>query len=122
MSGDRDPNVSSIELLEEFMQHIERGGSKIKLLALIAMLAGGYFAVSYFVQLVVLPYFLGIASQTVNLVDPSLVAAGLVSLAISLLWFFSGLRDLLFERRLAARIKEIRALQAQVAERYGLRG
>ncbi len=104
------------------MQHIERGGSKIKLLALIAMLAGGYFAVSYFVQLVVLPYFLGIASQTVNLVDPSLVAAGLVSLAISLLWFFSGLRDLLFERRLAARIKEIRALQAQVAERYGLRG
>lgn len=120
MSGDKDPNVSTIELLEEFMQHIERGGRKIRLLALIAMLAGGYFAVSYFVQLVILPYALGITSQTVNLVDPSLVVAGIVSLAISLLWFFAGLRDILFERKLATRIREIRALQAQVAEKYGL--
>ena len=120
MSEDKDPNVSIIELQEEFVQHIERGGRKITLLALIAAVSGAYFALNYFLQLVVLPYGLGITSQTVNLVDPVLVAVGTVSLVISLLWLYAGLRDLMFGRRLEKRIKELRELQAQVAQKYGL--
>jgi len=120
MSEDKDPGVSIIELQEEFIQHMERGGRKIRLLSLIAIVAGAYFALNYFLQLVVLPYGLGITSETVNLVDPTLAALGLVSLVISLLWFGAGLRDLMFERRLAKRIKEVRELQAQVARKYGL--
>jgi len=50
------------------------------------------------------------------------MAVGGVSLIISLLWFYAGLRNIIFERRLARRIKEIRALQTQVAEKYGLGG
>jgi len=122
MSEDKDLNVSTIELLEEFMQHMESGGRKIRTLAVIASVAGAYFAINYFLQLVVLPYGLGIKSQTVNLVDPGLMVIGGVSLIISLLWFYAGLRDIIFERRLARRIKEIRALQTQVAEKYGLGG
>jgi hypothetical protein len=121
MSEDRDPNVSMIEMQEEFIQHIERGGRKIRLLALVATIAGAYFALNYFIQLVVLPYGLGITSETVNLVDPTLVALGVVSLVISILWFYAGVRDLLFERRFAKKIKEIRELQTQVARRYGLK-
>jgi len=120
MSEEKDPSVSIIELQEEFIQHVERGGRKIRLLALIAIFAGGYFALNYFIQLVVLPYGLGITSETVNLVDPTLVATGAISLVISLLWFYAGLRDLVFERRLAKRIKEVRELQSQVAKKYGL--
>jgi len=120
MSEDKDPSVSIIELQEEFVQHIERGGRKITLLALIAAVSGAYFALNYFLQLVVLPYGLGITSQTVNLVDPVLVAVGTVSLVISLLWLYAGLRDLMFGRRLEKRIKELRELQAQVAQKYGL--
>jgi len=120
MSEDKDPSVSIIELQEEFVQHIERGGRKIMVLALIAVVSGAYFALNYFLQLVVLPYGLGITSQTVNLVDPPLVAVGAASLVISLLWLYAGLRDLMFGRRLARRIKELRELQAQVAEKYGL--
>jgi len=74
MPEDKDPNVSAIELQEEFMQHMESGGRKIRTLALLAVIAGGFFSVSYFVQLVVLPYMLGVTSQTVNLVDPTLMA------------------------------------------------
>ena len=44
MSEDRDPEVSMIEMQEEFIQHMERGGRKIRLLALVATLAGGYIA------------------------------------------------------------------------------
>ena len=120
MSEDKDPSVSIIELEEEFIQHMERGGRKIRLLALIAIVAGAYFALNYFLQLVVLPYGLGITSETVNLVDPSLVATGVVSLVISLLWFYAGVRDLVFGRRLAKQIKEVRDLQAQVAREYGI--
>jgi len=120
MSEDKDPSVSIIELQEEFIQHMERGGRKIRLLALIAIIAGAYFALSYFFQLVVLPYGLGITSETVNLVDPALVALGVVSLVVSLLWFYAGVRDLVFERRLAKRIREVRELQSQVAQKYSL--
>jgi hypothetical protein len=120
MSEEKDADVSMIEMQEEFIQHVERGGRKIRLLALIAMIAGAYFAINYFVQLVVLPYGLGIRSETVNLVDPSLVALGVISLVISVLWFYAGLRDFIFERRLARRVKEIRELQARVAQKYSL--
>ncbi len=122
MSEDKDPGVAMIELQEEFIQHMERGGKKIRLLALVAVVAGAYFAVTYFVQLVVLPYALGITSQTVDLVDPGLVALGIVGLAVSLLWCYAGARNILFERRLAERIKEVRSLQAETAKRYGLGG
>lgn len=120
MSEDKDPSVSIIEFQEEFMQHMERGGRKLTLLAVIATLAGAYFAANYFLQLVVFPYALGITTQTVNLVDPGLVAAGVVSLVISLLWFFAGLRDLMFGRRMRKQIREIRSLQYQAAKKYGL--
>ena len=120
MSDERDPNVSVIELQEDFLQHMERGGRKIRTLALIATVAGGYFAISYFLQLVILPFGLGITTQTVNLVEPGLMAIGAVSLAISLLWFAAGIRDILFQRRLARQISEIRALQAQTARKYEL--
>ena len=120
MSEDKDPGVSIIELQEEFIQHMERGGRKIILLALIAVVSGAYFALNYFLQLIVLPYGLGIRSQTVNLVDPALVAVGTVSFVISLLWLYAGLRNLMFGRRLEKRIKELRELQAQAAQKYGL--
>ena len=120
MPEDKDPSVSVIELQEEFIQHMERGGRKIMLLAALATLAGAYFATSYFLQLVVFPYVLGITTQTVSLVDPGLMAVGAVSLAISLLWLYAGLRDLVFGRRMAKRIKEIRGLQSEAAKKYGL--
>jgi len=48
------------------------------------------------------------------------VAIGAISLVISLMWLYAGLRDLAFERRIARRIKEVRELQAQVAQKYSL--
>ena len=120
MLEDEDPNVSMIEMQEEFIQHMESGGKKITLLAIVATIAGAYFAVNYFLQLVVFPYLLGITTQTVNLVDPGLVAVGAVSLAVSLLWFYAGVRDVMFGRKMAKQIREIRETQARAAKKYGL--
>ncbi|MDG6988045.1 MAG: hypothetical protein JRN21_01830 [Nitrososphaerota archaeon] len=120
MSEDGDAGVSIIELQEEFIQHLESGGRRIRTLAIIATVAGAYFALSYFVQLVVLPYMLGVTTQTVDLVSPGLVAAGVVSLVVSLLWCYVGLRDILFQRRMSRRIKDVRELQSETRKRYGL--
>lgn len=120
MSEERSPAVSMIELQEEFVQHFERGGRKIRFLALIATVAGAYFALTYFLQLVILPFALGITSQTVDLVDPSLMALEAVGFVVALLWFLAGLRDLSFASRMARQIREIRTLQAEVAKKYGL--
>jgi hypothetical protein len=120
MSEDRDPAVETIELQDDFIRHMEKGGRRIRILSIMAILVGAYFAANYFLQLVVIPYGFGIKTQTVNLVDPSLVAAGLVSLAVSLLWLYTGLRDLAFERGMAKKIRDVRDLQAQIAKQYGL--
>lgn len=120
MAEETDPNVSMIELQEEFLEHYERGGKKIRFLALIATLAGGYFTLAYFLQLVVLPFVLEIRSQTVNLVDPGLMILEAASLIIALLWFVAGIRDLIFANRVARRIRDIRARQADFAKKYGL--
>ena len=120
MSEEKDPSVSMIELQEEFVQHYESGGKKVRFLALVATVAGGYFALVYFLQLVILPFALGIRSQTVDLVDPSLMALEAVGFAVALLWCLAGIRDLAFAGRLAWQVMDLRALQAQVAEKYGL--
>ena len=120
MPEDDDPGVSTIEMHEEFIQHMESGGRKITLLAVVATVAGAYFAANYFVQLVVFPYVFGITSQTVNLVDPGLVAIGALSLAVSLLWLYAGIRDIMFGMKISKQIREIRTMQARAAKKYRL--
>jgi hypothetical protein len=120
MAEESDPGVSTIELQEEFIQHMERGGRKVRLLAAVATVSGAYFAITYFLQLVVFPYVLGDRVQVVNLVDPGLMVAEAVSLAIALLWTYAGVRDLLFSSRMGRRIREIRDAQSKTAKDYGL--
>ena len=120
MSEDRDPYVSGIELHEEFIQRIERGGKMIRALSLATILVAGVLAVSYFSQLVILPFVLGVRSQTVDLVDPPLMALEAVILCLTLAWLYVGLRNYFFADRLERQVREIRAIQAQVASRHSL--
>jgi len=116
----RDPYVSGIELHEEFIQRIERGGRMIRTLALATVFVAGVLTVSYFSQLVILPFALGVKSQTVNLVDPTLMVIEMVLLAFTLAWLYVGLKNYLFANRLERQVREIRAMQMQVANKHGL--
>ncbi|MDA4127479.1 MAG: hypothetical protein OK452_09830 [Thaumarchaeota archaeon] len=119
MSEDKNPNVSTIELHEEFIQHIENGGGLVRTLSVVTVVVAALLATSYLSQLV-LPYVYGVKSQTVNLVDPALQATELLLTALTLVWLYVGLRDYFFARRLAKQVKEIRAMEAEVAKKYGL--
>ncbi len=120
MAEDKDPFVSGIEAHEEFLQHIERGEKVIKTLALMTIFVAAFLSASYVSQLVLLPFVLGVKTQTVDLVDPGLMATEVVVLALTLAWLYVGVRDYLFVRRLARQVKEIRSAEANVAKKYGL--
>jgi hypothetical protein len=111
------PGVMTNEVQEAFIQHIEQGSSTIKLLAVITVVVTGFLTLSYASQLILLPYVLHITSQTVNLLDPGLMATEVVLLAIVLLWLYVGVRDLIFVSRLSKQIEEIRKLQRQIEDR-----
>ncbi|MDV3277280.1 MAG: hypothetical protein LYZ69_02290 [Nitrososphaerales archaeon] len=121
MSEEEDPMVSGLELHEEFLQRIENGGRKIKTLSLITIFVAAVLAVTYASQLVVLPFMLGVTSQTVNLVDPSLMGVELGVLALTLAWLYVGLVDYRYTKTLVKQAQEIRAAEAELMKKYGLR-
>jgi hypothetical protein len=115
-----DPYVSALELHEQFVQRVEREGRMMRIISMVTIVVSGVLALSYVSQLVVVPFVLGIKTQTVDLVDPALMAAEVLVAALALVWFYVGLRGYLFARRMSAQVKEIRRMQAGVAEKYGL--
>lgn len=120
MSEEKDPMVSALELHEEFMRHLENGGAKIGKLAVLTIIVASLLAVSYLLQLVVLPFVFGVTTQTVNLVDPSLMVFELGLLILTSLWLYVGFRDYRFTRRLTRQIREIRVAEAEIMKKYGL--
>jgi hypothetical protein len=116
MSDDRDPKVMAIEMHEEFIQHIERGGSKIKTLSWTTVIVALILVGSYIYQLA-LPYATGTTSVTVNLADPTLQATELGVMVLGLVWLYVGVRDLLFTSKMDRAIREVRALEKDIEKR-----
>ncbi len=105
-----------IEAHEEFIQHIERGSSKIRALSVITIVVSVTLAASYLYQLL-LPYLSSTKMVTVNLVDPILETTELVLVLLTLLWLYVGVRDFIFTRRMARAIKEVRVLEREIEKR-----
>jgi len=117
MPEDTHPGVMAINAHEDFLEHVERGSSKIRFLSRVTVLVASLLTISYLLQLVVFPFLLGVRSQTVDLVDPTLMAFEAVLLALTLAWLYVGVRDYRFTTKLAKQIKEIRELQDQMQRR-----
>ena len=113
MPEDNDPGVMAIEAHEDFLEHVERGGSKIRSLSRVTVPVASLLTISYLLQLVVFPFLLGVRAQTVDLVDPTLMAFEAGLLALTLAWLYVGVRDYRFATKLAKQIREIRELQDQ---------
>ena len=120
MDEERDQRVEEIELHEEFLQHVERGGGKIMALSLVTVAVAALLAASYVSQLVVLPFMMGVTAQTVDLTDPALMASEAALLILTLVWAYIGARDYAFSRRVVRQVKEIREAQAEAAGKHGL--
>jgi hypothetical protein len=116
LSEEKSSAVSIIEAHEEFIQHIEKGSSKIRALSAITVLISTVLLGSYAYQLL-LPYVSDVRFVTVDLVDPLLQATELILCLFALVWLYVGIRDYLFTRRMAKAIGEARAFEKRIEER-----
>ncbi|MDV3278014.1 MAG: hypothetical protein LYZ69_06045 [Nitrososphaerales archaeon] len=117
MSEKEEPQAAAaLGLHEEFIRHVESGASKIRTLSIITILVALGLAASYAYQLA-LPSLTGATTVTVNLADPLLEATELLLLALSLVWLYVGLRDLLFTRRMAKSIRDARMAEREIEKR-----
>ncbi len=120
MSKDeRPPSVRAIEVREEFIQHVEAGSSKIRVISVVSIIVAALLAVSYAYQLS-LPIATGTRYVQVDLANPSLVALQIFLFALVIAWLFVGTREYLFTRRLTKQIKEIRQLEHDLISGSGL--
>jgi uncharacterized membrane protein YedE/YeeE len=110
----------NIETHEEFVQHIERGSTKIRVLSLTTMVVAVLLVASYAYQ-IALPLVSGTTTVDVNLADPTLMATEAVLLALALVWLYVAARDYSFTRRLTKQIREARRLESELIRKYGLR-
>lgn len=111
---EKHPGVMALELHEEFIQHIEKGSLRLRLLSLVTILVSSFLLVNYIFQLFILPYYLGQKVQEVNLTDPALVIFGIVLIGFVSAWAYVAISDLIFVRRLMSQIREIRKLQKEI--------
>ena len=110
---ERSPVVMIIEAHEDLIQHIENGQIRIRTLSIITIVVALLLAASYFSQILV-PFTGGQQYQTVNLLDPSLIAVEVVFLILSAAWLYVGVLNYLFASRLGKQVKEIREAEREL--------
>lgn len=120
MSEDeRPPGVLALEATEDFMQHVETGSAKIRVLAVTSVIVAALLVVSYAYELL-LPFATGTKIVEVNLADPTLMALEVFLTLLALAWLYLGFREYLFTARLNKQIREIRRLEHEILQKAGL--
>ena len=112
---------SVLEIHEEFLQRVEEGSAKIRVLSMVTVVVAALLAISYISQ-IVLPYIGGGASVVVNLTDPTLVVTEVLLTVLALAWIYVGIADYRFVSGLdksirVARMKE-RELEKSVLSQH----
>lgn len=103
---------SAVEAHEDFLQHVEDGSRKMRLLSAASAVVAAFLAVSYLSQLA-LP-LTGTTSVTVTLTDPALIATEVAVLVLAVAWLYVGVSNYRFTTGLARKIKAARAAEAEM--------
>ncbi len=114
-TGDR-AKVAILDAHEEFVQHIEGGQARIRVLSIITIVVAFLLLASYFGQLLT-PFTTGTKTVTVNLLDPTLLALEVVLIAVTFAWLYVGVVNYLFASRLGRQIREARSRESEMERR-----
>ncbi len=107
------PSVEIIEAHGSFVQHIEDGQARMKVLSVITIVVAFLLLASYFYQ-VLTPFTTGTTVVTVNLLDPTLLALEAILIVVTFAWLYVGVVNYLFASRLGRQIKEARAKERDI--------
>jgi len=113
--GDK-AKVAVLEAHEEFVQHIESGQMRIRILSIITIAVAFILLASYFGQ-VLTPFITGTKVVTVNLLNPTLLALEVILILVTFAWLYVGVVNYLFASRLGKQIKEARAKEKEIEGR-----
>ena len=113
--GDRS-KVAILDAHEEFVQHIESGQARIRVLSMITIVVAFLLLASYFYQ-VITPFTTGTTVVTVNLLDPTLLALEAILIVVTFAWLYVGVVNYLFASRLGKQIKDARAKEKDIERR-----
>jgi hypothetical protein len=117
MSGEESPSRSLLEAHESFIQHVEAGRSRIRLLSVITVIVAFLLVASYFSQLVLPLVSPSARFQTVDLLNPSLIATQVLLIILVAAWLYVGVANYLFASRLGRSIREIRTAERELEKR-----
>ncbi len=110
--------VVILDAHEEFVQHIESGQARIRTLSVITVLVAFILIASYASQLLI-PFTGGSRYQTVDLLNPALIALQVVLVILTGAWLYVGVVNYLFASRLGKQIREARAKEKEIEGRLG---
>jgi len=110
------PSIRAIELNELFMQRLEEGTGRLKILSTVTLLVSVLLLASYASQ-VILPFATGQATVTVNLLDPGLLVFEALLILLTIAWLYVGGLNLLWARRIGGRIKKVREKEDEMLKR-----
>ena len=115
--GDK-AQVGILEAHEDFVQHIEAGQARVRVLSIITIVVAFLLLASYFYQ-VLTPFATGTSVVTVNLLDPTLLAFEVVLILVTFAWLYVGVVNYLFASRLGRQIRQARSQEAEIEKRIG---
>lgn len=115
MSDEAERGPRILDAHQELVRHIESSTGRIRDLSIITVIVAGVLTFSYAWQLL-LPLF-GQSTVTVNLTEPTNIAAELIVLALALLWLVVGFSDLRFSLRMKGEIAKARAQENEIQDR-----
>ncbi|MDG6926692.1 MAG: hypothetical protein JRN51_07590 [Nitrososphaerota archaeon] len=118
---EKSVGVMAIDAHEELMQQLEAGRGKIRLLSGVTIAVAFLLCVAYFSQIVLPLTSSSNRYQTVDLLNPTLVATEVFLIALGAAWLYVGVANYLFSRRLNERIREIRSYEKQLMEKMDRR-
>ncbi len=110
---EEDSDGSVLEIHEEFLEHVEAGSRKIRLLSLVTIIVAVLLVASYVYE-IASAYALNQQEVTVNLRDPALVAVELILTALAMVWLYVGLNDYRFVSKLSKSIAQARAREREI--------
>ena len=116
MSSEDSPSRSLLEAHESFIEHVEAGRSRIRLLSVITIVVAFLLIASYFSQLL-LPYTSGTRYVQVDLLNPALIVTQILLIILVGAWLYVGVVNYLFATRLGKSIREIRAQEREIEKR-----
>ena len=118
---DESPGLKFIEAHEMFIEHVEAGRTRIRILSVATIITAFLLLASYLSQLL-LPFTSGTRYVQLDLLDPATVVIQVLLVGFIFIWLYIAFVDYFFVTRLGSIIEEGRAMEKQLEQRLFAEG